>query len=88
MWPGAAGDHSPGTPGSICARSSGWRLKPPLAGTTKEALDINLYKIAYKAFPYGELDGLLGAQATFEAVYSVSDGKLVQVDLTNKVASY
>lgn len=59
-----------------------------LAGTTKEALDINLYKIAYKAFPYGELDGLLGAQATFEAVYSVSDGKLVQVDLTNKVASY
>ena len=40
------------------------------------------------AFPYGELDGLLGAQATFEAVYSVSDGKLVQVDLTNKVASY
>jgi len=59
-----------------------------LAGTTKEAVDINLYKIAYKAFPYGDLDGLLGAQATFEAVYSVTDGKLVQVDLTNKVASY
>lgn len=59
-----------------------------LAGTTKEAVDLNLYKIAYKAFPYGDLDGLLGAQATFEAVFSVTDGKMVQVDLTNKVASY
>ena len=59
-----------------------------LAGSTKEALDINLYKIAYKAFPYGDLDGLLGAQATFEAVFSATDGKMVQVDLTNKVASY
>ncbi len=59
-----------------------------LAGSTKEALDINLYKIGYKAFPYGELDGLLGAQATFEAFMSVTDGKMVQVDLTNKVASY
>lgn len=59
-----------------------------LSGVTKEALDLNLYKIAYKALPYGEVDGLLGAQCTFEAVMSVIDGKMVQADLTNKVVSY
>lgn len=59
-----------------------------LAGAVKETVDLNLYNIGYKAFPYGELDGLLGAQATFEAYLSVSDGKMVQLELTNKVAGY
>jgi len=59
-----------------------------LAGNTKEAVDLNLYSITYKAYPYGDLDGLLGAQATFEASMSPADGKMVQVDLTNKIAGY
>lgn len=53
-----------------------------------ETLDITLPKILYKAFPYGELDGLLGAQCTFEAVYDTVTSKLINVDLTNKDASY
>lgn len=50
-------------------------------------LDINLYKIEYTAYPYGELDGLFGAAVTFRAVYSTSDSKQIQVEMTNTDSS-
>lgn len=53
-----------------------------------EALNITIPKIAYKAFPYGEVDGMLGAQVVFEAEYDTATSKLVTVDLTNMVATY
>ena len=53
-------------------------------------LKIALPKIHYTAFPYGELDGLLGAAVAFNAYYTagVSPAAALSVELTNKIASY
>jgi len=59
-----------------------------IASTYKYTTDINIYDARYKAFPYGEDEGLLAAQAQFEGFYSTSDSKQVQIDLTNTDEEY
>jgi hypothetical protein len=59
-----------------------------IASTYYYTVDINLYSCFYKAFPYGEDQGLLAAKVTFESVYSASDTKEIQIDLTNTDVSY
>lgn len=59
-----------------------------IAGSSKWAIDINVYEAHYKAFPYGEDQGLLAAKVTFEGFYSASDSKAIQVALTNQDVSY
>ena len=59
-----------------------------IASTYKYTVDINLYKIQYKAVPFGEQEGLLAANVDFDAVYSTSDSKTIQVDVTNAATAY
>lgn len=59
-----------------------------IASTYKYTVDINLYKVQYKAVPFGEQDGLLAASVDFDSVYSSSDSKTIQVDITNTDTSY
>jgi hypothetical protein len=59
-----------------------------IASTYKYTVDINLYKVQYKAVPFGEQDGLLAASVDFDSVYSSSDSKTIQVDVTNTDTSY
>lgn len=59
-----------------------------IAGTSKYGIDVNIYEAHYKAFPYGEDQGLLAAKATFEGFYSVADSKDIQVDIKNVDVSY
>ncbi len=59
-----------------------------IGGTTKYTVDINLYEAHYKAYPYGEKNGLLAAKASFEGFYSSSDSKAIQIALTNQDVSY
>jgi hypothetical protein len=61
---------------------------PNIESTYYYTVDINLYQCHYKAFPYGEDQGLLAAKATFEAVYNSSATKEIQIDLTNTDTSY
>lgn len=57
-------------------------------GSTKWKIDMALYDVRYKAFPYGEDDGLLAAKVTFEGYYSTSDSKTIQAVLLNQDVSY
>jgi hypothetical protein len=57
-------------------------------GSTKWKNDLVLYGCKYTAFPYGEDEGLLAAKATFEAFYSTSDSKTLQIVTTNQDVSY
>lgn len=54
-----------------------------IASTFYHTVLITLYSIYYKAFPYGEDQGLLAAKVNFEGYYSTSDSKAIQVDVTN-----
>lgn len=57
-------------------------------GSTKWKNDIVLYDCRYDAFAYGEDEGLLAAKATFQAYYSTSDSKTLQIVTTNQDVSY
>jgi len=59
-----------------------------IASTYYHTVDINLYKIHYKAFPFGESDGLLAAKAEFVGVYDSTATKAIQVDITNTETTY
>ena len=59
-----------------------------IAGSSKFGVDINIYAAHYKAYPYGEDEGLMAAKATFEGFYSSSDSKEIQVAVTNEAVSY
>lgn len=59
-----------------------------IQGTYKYTVDVNLYRIHYKAYPFGEQDGLLAAKVDFTGVYSSTDGKAIQVDVTNQDTAY
>lgn len=59
-----------------------------IAGAHYHTLDILLPNIHYTAFPYGNLDGLLGAAVAYNAYYDTSTSKAIQVALTNDVVSY
>jgi hypothetical protein len=59
-----------------------------IQGTYKYTVDLNLYRIHYKAYPFGEQEGLLAAKVDFTGVYSSTDSKAIQVDVTNQDVSY
>lgn len=59
-----------------------------ISGAYYNALDINLYQVHYKAFPFGFVDGILAATVNFEAYYSIDNSKEIQIDLTNEITSY
>jgi len=59
-------------------------------GTFYKKLVITIPKMIYTAFPYGELDGLLGASVAFEGKYNLGGSPLssLQVELYNQTAAY
>lgn len=59
-----------------------------IASTYKHTVDILLPKIYYKAYPFNDVDGLLGANVEFDAKYDISTTKAIQVDVTNIDVSY
>jgi hypothetical protein len=56
--------------------------------TLKNQLEFVLPEVRYTAFPFGNLDELLGAAVTFEAQYSTAAGYSLHAILTNAIASY
>lgn len=52
------------------------------------SLTIAAPKAKYRAFPFGDMDGLLGAAVEFEAEYDFSTSRLYRATLVNKSASY
>jgi hypothetical protein len=59
-----------------------------IEGSYYNKLLLSLPEIHYTAFPFGNLDGLLGASVSFNAYYKVASAKSVQVELTNPIVSY
>lgn len=59
-----------------------------IGGSIYNKLLISLPQIHYTAYPFGNLDGLLGAAVAFNAYYKVASAKSVQIELTNNIASY
>lgn len=59
-----------------------------IASTYKYTIDINIYEAHYKAFPYGEDQGLLAAKATYEGFYATGSSKAIDVALTNTDTAY
>lgn len=57
-------------------------------GAAFNKMVITLPEIHYKAYPFGNLDGLLGAAVSWDAYYNISGAKSVSVALTNGVTSY
>lgn len=51
-------------------------------------LILEMPEIRYSAFPFGDLDGILGAAAAFNAEYNLSAQKTIEAVLTNAVAGY
>lgn len=56
--------------------------------TFKNQLEFMIPEARYTAFPFGNLDDLLGAAVTFEAQYNAAAGYSLQTILTNDVPSY
>jgi hypothetical protein len=54
----------------------------------KNQLEFVIPEARYTAFPFGNLDDLLGAAVTFEAHYNIAAGYSLQSILTNAVPSY
>lgn len=61
---------------------------PLIASTYYHTVDVNIYEAHYKAFPFGEDQGLLAAKVEFNGYYSTADSKAIQVDVTNAAVSY
>lgn len=61
---------------------------PLIASTYYHTVDINVYEAHYKAFPFGEDSGLLAAKVEYNGYYSTSDGKAIQIDVTNTDTTY
>lgn len=59
-----------------------------IQGPFKNTLDITIPKAKYKAFPYGAIEGLLGAVVTFNAELDTAVGYSLQMVLTNGVSGY
>jgi len=59
-----------------------------LEGGINRKLVITLPEIHYTAFPFGDLDGLLGASVSFNAYYKLTAGKTIEIELVNMVSSY
>lgn len=56
--------------------------------TFKNQLEFVLPEIRYTAYPFGNIENLLGAAVTFEAQYNSAAGYSLQAVLTNGVPSY
>lgn len=56
--------------------------------TYRNELEFVIPEARYTAYPFGNLDDLLGAAVTFEAHYNVTAGYSLQAILTNAVPSY
>jgi hypothetical protein len=50
-------------------------------------LKIILPRIHYEAFPFSNIDGLLGASATFNAFYKPTAGQTIQIELINTIST-
>ena len=59
-----------------------------IQGGFKNTLDITIPKAKYKAFPYGAVEGLLGAAVTFDAEFDPTVGYSLQMVLTNSISGY
>lgn len=51
-------------------------------------LEFSLPQVKYDAYPFGDLDDLLGAAVTFQAEYNDALGASMEAILTNEVVSY
>jgi len=56
--------------------------------TFKNQLEFIVPEARYTAFPFGNLDDLLGAAVTFEAQYNIAAGYSLHAILTNAIPSY
>jgi len=54
----------------------------------KNQLEFVLPEVRYTAFPFGNLEDLIGAAVTFEAQYNAAAGYSIHAVLTNGVSSY
>ena len=54
----------------------------------KNQLEFTLPEVRYTAYPFGNIENLLGAAVTFEAQYNIASGYSLQTILTNGVSSY
>jgi hypothetical protein len=59
-----------------------------IQGTYKSTLDILIPRAIYSAFPFGTLDGLLGAAIKFDAELDPTQTNMIQATLTNQVTGY
>jgi hypothetical protein len=59
-----------------------------IEGTYNNKLEFVLPQVKYNAFPFGNLDDLLGASVTFDAEYNPAQGNSLEAILTNEVVSY
>lgn len=55
---------------------------------SKYTLRVVCPKVKYRAFPLGDMDGLLGVSAEFEAEYDTATSKLADVIVINQSTSY
>jgi hypothetical protein len=56
--------------------------------TFKNEVKLSLPEVRYSAYPFGNLDDLLGAAVTFQAEFKASAGHSLQAILTNAVTGY
>ena len=56
--------------------------------TFKNQLEFKAPEIRYSAYPYGNLEDLLGAKVVFQAQYNAAAGYSLQAVLSNAVSGY
>ena len=59
-----------------------------IGGENYHKLDIIIPQVHYSAYPFGNLDGLLGVAVSFNGYYKLADTKSLQIELTNNIVSY
>lgn len=59
-----------------------------IASTYYNTFDFTLHDARYRAFPFGEEQGLLAAQVQFEGFYATGSSKMMTLVLTNAKTSY
>jgi len=60
----------------------------PIDMSNDYKLEITLYNVIYKAYPYEDVDGVLASAVDFDAYYSVSDSKVLDIELVNTIDEY
>lgn len=59
-----------------------------ITGDHKNSIRFILPRVHYTAYPFGELDGMLGAAVTFNCYYSLPSAYAIKIELKNTVSSY